>query len=43
MIYISFLNPCPAKLFDPIFHSLEAGIANAHPSFICLIMKNNHL
>ena len=29
----SSLNPCPAELFQIIFHSFEAGIANAISSF----------
>ena len=40
------LNPCPAELFQIIFHSFEAGIANAISSFnwrkIVLFMKNKH-
>ena len=41
------LNPCPAELFQIIFHSFKAGIANAISSFkwrkIFLFMKNKHL
>ena len=32
-------NPCAAELFVIIFHSFEAGIANAISSF--KLMKNN--
>ena len=31
--YDGFLSPCPAELFVSIFHSFEAGIANAISSF----------
>ena len=41
------LNPCPAELFQIIFHSFKAGIANAISSFKCqkifLFKKNKHL
>ena len=40
------LAPCTAKLFYPIFHSFEAGIASAISSFkwreIIIFMKNRH-
>ena len=40
-------NPCAAELFQIIFHSFKAGIANAISSFkwrkIWLFMKNKHL
>ena len=41
------VNPCPAELFQIIFRSFNAGIANAISSFkwrkILLFMKNKHL
>ena len=40
-------NPQAAELFISIFHSFEAGIANANSSFKwrkrCPFMKNSHL
>ena len=35
------INPCSAEWFVSIFHSFEAGIANAIPSFKC--MKNIYI
>ena len=41
------INPCPAELFQIIFHSFKAGIANAISSFkwrkTVLFMKNKHI
>ena len=41
------INHCPAELFQSIFHSFKAGIANAISSFKwrkkILFMKNKHL
>ena len=44
--HIADFNPCPAQLFQIIFHSFKAGIANAISSFkwrkIFIFMKNKH-
>ena len=43
------ISPCSAELLFSIFHSFEAGIANAISSFkwqknmITVFMKNSHL
>ena len=41
------INPCSAELFVSIFHSFEAGIANAISSFKqmkkIVFLKNRHL